>query len=79
MSRPEELSNIRDYLGFLIGCRVVDVTAGDPPDIPDADEEDEHYIVLHFDNGGTLDVPIGADGFSFFDPNRATDSDRDDG
>lgn len=59
----------------MIGRTVVDVTAGDPPDIPDADDDDEHYIVLHFDNGGTFDVPIGDDGFSFFDPDRPARSD----
>jgi hypothetical protein len=67
---PPVLSNIREHVGWLIGRRVVDVTAGDPPGIPDADDEDAHYLVLHFDNGGTLDVPIGAEGFSFFDPDR---------
>jgi hypothetical protein len=70
-----ELSNIRSFLGWIIGKRVIDVTAGDPPDIPDADKEDEHYIVLHFDNGGTLDVPIGEHGFSYFNPD---DEDEDD-
>lgn len=68
--RPSELSNIREFLGWLIGRRIVDVTAGDPPSVPDADEEDAHYIVLHFDNGGTLDLPVGETGFSFFDPDR---------
>lgn len=72
-----ELSNIRDYLGWMIGRTVVDVTAGDPPDIPDADDEDSFYIVVHFDNGGTLDVPIGDDGFSFFDPDRRPPAEED--
>lgn len=68
----EDLSNIRDFLGWLIGRRVVDVTASDPPHLPDADD-DGHYIVLHFDNGGTLDVPIGEEGFSFLDPDGSND------
>lgn len=70
-----ELSNIREHLGWLIGRKVVDVTAGDPPDLPDADEEDEDFIVLHFDNGGTLDIPIGDDGFCYLNPDdRRTDA-----
>lgn len=64
-----ELSNVREMLGWMIGRRIVDVTAGDPPDIPDADEEDADVLVIHLDNGGTLEVEIG-DGFAFFDPNR---------
>lgn len=71
--RPDELSNIRELLGWAIGCRVVDVTAGDPPAIPDADDVDADTVVLHFDNGGTLAMPIGDDGFTFFDPDRPGD------
>lgn len=71
--RPDELSNIRDFLGWVVGCRVVDVTAGDPPDLPDADDEDSHYLVLHFDNGGTLQVPIEDCGFFYFNPDEPDD------
>jgi hypothetical protein len=63
-----KLSNIRDHLGWLIGRTVVDVTAGDPHDLPDHDPEDEWNVVLHFDNGGTFEVPIGDAGFAHFNP-----------
>lgn len=65
-----QLSNIREFLGWVIGHKVVDVTSGDPKEIPDSDEEDGHYIVLHFDNGGTFEVPVGDEGFTFFNPNE---------
>jgi hypothetical protein len=71
--RPDELSNIREFLGWVIGCRVVDVTAGDPPDLPDAAEEDAHRVILHFDNGGVLEIPIGDDGFAFCNPDEDDD------
>jgi hypothetical protein len=73
--RPEALSNIREFLGWVIGCRVVDVTAGDPPELPDADDEDSHRILLHFDNGGVLEIPIGDDGFAYVNPEEADDDD----
>lgn len=63
------LSNIRDFLGWIIGRRVVDVTAGDPPGLPDsAGDGDDNFVVLHFDNGGTLDVPLGETGFRYDNP-----------
>lgn len=72
--RPEALSNIREFLGWVIGCRVVDVTAGDPPELPDADDEDAHRLILHLDNGGTLEIPIGDDGFTFYNPDDEEES-----
>jgi hypothetical protein len=74
--RPEALSNIRDFLGWTIGCRVVDVTAGDPPDLPDADDEDAHRVLLHFDNGGTLEIPIGDGGFVYYNPDEPDEEDE---
>lgn len=61
--RKVELCNIRDHIGWVIGQRVIDITAGDPPDVPDADPDDAHDIVLHFDNGGILTFPVGDTGF----------------
>lgn len=67
--RPDILSNIRDFLGWVIGCRVVDVTAGDPPPLPDGDGADPHYLVLHLDNGGTVTVPCER-GFAYCNPDE---------
>jgi len=65
---PIPLSNIRDHLGWLIGRTIVEVTAGDPSALPDHDPSDEWNVVLHLDNGGTLEVPIGDDGFTYNNP-----------
>lgn len=69
------LSNIREHLGWMIGRTIVDVTAGDPPELPDADEDDEDFVIIHLDNGGTLAVPISRDGFQYRDPD-APDEDE---
>jgi hypothetical protein len=68
--RPKELSNVRDYLGWIIGRKVVDVTADDPNAIPDRDPEDGDtgFIMLHFDNHGTLAVPLTEAGLSYENP-----------
>jgi hypothetical protein len=64
-----ELSNIRDFLGWIIGRKVVDVTAGDPVGIPDEEGDGPtNFVVLHFNNGGTLEVPIGEDGLHYDNP-----------
>lgn len=69
-----ELSNIREFLGWLIGRRVIDVTCGDPPGIPDYDRADADEVIVHFDNGGT--VTFYADrGFRFCDPDAPDDAD----
>lgn len=68
MSDDPKLSNIRDHLGWLIGKKVVEVTDNDPPGLPDHDPEDFGIVTLHFDNGGTLELPLGADGFTYHDP-----------
>lgn len=69
MSQPG-LSNTRDFLGWLIGRKVVDITAGDPASVPDSDPSDEWDLVLHFDNGGTLAVPTSEDGFHYYNPDE---------
>lgn len=61
--RSPELSNIRQLIGWIVGCKVVDVTAGDPSDFPDFDFEDSGHIVLMFDNGGTLTFDVSEQGF----------------
>jgi hypothetical protein len=68
--RPKELSNVRDYLGWIIGRKVVDVTADEPNGIPDRDPEDGDtgFIMLHFDNHGTLAVPLTEAGLSYENP-----------
>jgi hypothetical protein len=65
-----ELSNIREVVGWVIGRRVVDVTCGDPPEIPDSDDDDADEITLHLDNGGTVTFHVDERGFSFCDPDR---------
>jgi hypothetical protein len=69
-----ELSNIREFLGWVIGQRVVEVTSDDPPGIPDRDDASGDDVTLHFDNGGT--VTFYADrGFRFCDPDAPDDDD----
>ena len=61
---PVQLSNIREHLGWIMGQKVVDVTANDPDALPDGDPEDGWFVVLHFENGGTLEFPVD-EGFHF--------------
>ena len=63
-----QLSNIREHLGWIIGLRVVELTAGDPFGLPDYDTTDVWTIVLHFDNGGTVSIPISDEGFIHNNP-----------
>jgi len=72
MTMPR-LSNIREFLGWTVGRTIVEVTAGDPTEIPDGEGIDAHFIVLHFDNGGTLEISVGEDGFSYFNPEGKDD------
>lgn len=58
-------ANVRDFLGFLIGTRVVDITQQDPDEWQ---EERRSYVVLHFDNGGTITIPITDQGFDYSVP-----------
>lgn len=53
-------ANIREMLGELIGQRVVDITQHDEEDWR---ARGESFVCLHFEGGGTLTFPIGADGF----------------
>jgi hypothetical protein len=59
MSNPD-YSNIRQIIGDLIGHRLVDITQHDKDEF---EETRESYIMLHFDNGGYVKVPIGDSGF----------------
>lgn len=71
-----DLSNLRDFIGWVIGQRVVDVTCGDPADIPDCDEEDANLVTVHFENGGTLAFYVDEDhGFTYCDPDEPDDDD----
>jgi hypothetical protein len=54
MADGPQLSNVRELFGFAIGQRIVDITAGDPPQLPDADPEDANDLVIHLEGGGTL-------------------------
>lgn len=64
------LSNIRDYLGWIVGLRVVEVTAGDPAGLPDHDPEwDFGKVVIHFDNGGTVQLFTDR-GFNYQNPDE---------
>jgi hypothetical protein len=49
-----------DLLGPLIGTRVVDVTQHDKDEY---EEDGRSYFSLHFDNGTTLTIFLGDEGF----------------
>lgn len=51
------------------GRTVVEITSNDPQGIPDGDD-DEPRIVLHFDNGGTVSLPVSEKGFSYNNPDE---------
>lgn len=63
----DHYANIRDVqlLGPIIGARVVDVTQHDQEEFT---ETRQSYFVLHFDNGYSLKVIIGEDGFEVESP-----------
>ena len=56
----ESYANIRSILGYLIGRTVTDVTQHDKDEW---DSEKACYIMLMFDDGSWLKVPVGNDGF----------------
>lgn len=60
-------ANVRhpDLLGPFVGLRVVDITQHDEEEWKDTKRS---YIALHFENGGTLQFPIGDDGFEIQTP-----------
>ncbi len=59
----ERYTTIRDpdLLGPLIGARVVDVTQHDQDEYA---EDGQSYFVIHFDNGMSVTVFVGAEGFA---------------
>ena len=61
----ETFANIRDFLGFLLGQQLVDITQHDREEWV---ESREAYVCLHFANGGTITIPITKEGFDYFDP-----------
>lgn len=53
------VDNIRDTpLVTFVGATLVDITQHDP-------EDEERYVTLLFDNGGTVTFPITRRGFDF--------------
>lgn len=59
MADYHDVGNIRDTpLVTFIGATLVDITQHDP-------EDGEPYVMLLFDNGGTVTFPITRRGFDF--------------
>jgi hypothetical protein len=56
----EGVDNLRQIpeLRALLGLRLVDITSADRDELADGD-----YLCLHFENGTTIRVPVGAMGF----------------
>lgn len=52
-------SNIREFLGELIGHTLIDITQQDPEEFA----EGGSFVQLHFDDGSYLKFPIGDAGF----------------
>jgi hypothetical protein len=69
MSDDGTYANIRDIeqLGRFIGCRLVDITQHDEDEW---EETHESYIWLHFDNGLSIQFPIGDAGFTVEEPDE---------
>jgi hypothetical protein len=63
----EPYANIREILGYFIGCRLVDITQHDREEW---EEDGSCYIMLHFDNGLTMTFPIGDAGFDHEEPDE---------
>ena len=63
--RPYENIRDPDLLGPIVGQRVVEVTQHDAAHFKDTGES---FFELHFENGYTLHVPIGDDGFDISPP-----------
>lgn len=62
------MSNIRDFLGHLLGRRVVEITQHDPEDF----KQGECFVTLHFEEGTTLVFPIDkTKGFAISKPERS--------
>jgi hypothetical protein len=54
-----EYSTVRDFLGQLIGQRLIEITQHDEEEFV---EEGASYIALHFEDGTTVTFDIGDDG-----------------
>lgn len=57
----EHYVNVRDVLSRFIGRTIVEITQQDPDEF----QERGSFVMLMFDNGETLEFPIGDDGFHF--------------
>lgn len=58
MSEP--YSNIRSILGYLIGRTITDITQHDKDE---REETEVAYVMMMFDDGSWIKLPIGDDGF----------------
>lgn len=56
----ENYANIREILGGLIGRRVVDITQHD---LEDWKENQDCFVMLHFDDGYYVKFHVGEAGF----------------
>ena len=56
----QHYTNIRDILGTLIGCRLVDITQHSKEEFRD---DQTSYVMLMFDDGSYLRFTIGDAGF----------------
>lgn len=70
MAKPQELSNIREHLGFLVGKQIVGVTSSDPKGIPDAEGEVVLAVTIHLTTGAYVRFHVGDTGFFYFDPDE---------
>lgn len=59
-------SNIREILRPILGQRIVEITQHEQDEYH---ETGDAFVMLHFENGATLQFHIGDDGFDLDDPN----------
>lgn len=57
-----DYSNVRDFLGGLVGKRVLDVSQHDREEFA---ETRQSYIMLMFEDGITMKIPVGDEGVWF--------------
>lgn len=62
---PDSYANIREYLGSLIGKRLMDVTQHDQEEW---EEQGESYVCLMFEDGSSVKFPIGDHAFDLEGP-----------
>ena len=67
-----QYSNIREFLGYLVGQRVVDVTQHEQAEW---DETHKSYVMLMFESGDWLKVFVNEDGLTYFNQNLEDDDD----